>query len=86
MLPKSCNNLGRLLVKRSNAENGWKETRHTNCIDEHGKSPESCNCVCKMLLGIVQFLDVTANLLHHDLALLCLAPDFIDFAKELLNL
>ena len=63
--------------------NGWQLT---DCIDEHCKPSESSDSVREMLLGIVKFFYVPANLLYHHLALLCLAPDFIDLAKELLNL
>lgn len=55
----------------------------TNSIDKHGKPPERSDGDCEVLLGIVQLLDVAADLLNHDLALLGLAPDFIDLPKQL---
>ena len=58
----------------------------TNSIDEHCKAPQGSNGVSQVLLGIVKLLDVTADLLHHHLALFSLAADLIDLGKKLLNL
>lgn len=56
----------------------------TYSITEHCKSPQGCDGLCEVLLGIVQLLDISANLLHHDLALVCLSADVIDLSKKLL--
>lgn len=60
--------------------------RPTYGVDEHSQAPEGSDGICKMLFGIIKLLDVTANLLHHDLTLFCFAPNFIDFPKQLLDL
>ena len=39
----------------------------------------------EVLLGIVQLLDVAADLLHHHLALLRLAPDLVRLHKQVLD-
>ena len=57
----------------------------TDGSDEHGQPSQSCDGVGEVLLGVVQLLDVTADLLHHDFTLLCLATNLIRLHEEVLN-
>ena len=57
----------------------------TNSVDEHGEAPEGSDGVREVLLGEVELADVAADLLHHHLARLRLAPDLPDLPEQLLD-
>lgn len=57
----------------------------TDSSDEHGEPPEGGDGVGEVLLGVVQLLDVAADLLHHHLALLRLPPDLIRLHEQVLD-
>ena len=54
-------------------------------IYEHGQAAKGGDGVREVSLGKVQLADVPADLLHHDLAGLRLAPDLPNLAKQFLN-
>lgn len=66
------------------AAEGWAQGR-THSVDEHGEAAEGGDGVREVRLGKVQLADVAADLLHHDLAGLRLAPDLPDLPKQLLD-
>jgi hypothetical protein len=57
----------------------------THSIDQHGQASQGSDGVREVCLGEIELSDVSANLLHHDLAGLCLAPYLPNLAKELLD-
>lgn len=64
----------------------WKvKAGLTDSSDEHGEPPEGGDGVGEVLLGVVQLLDVAADLLHHHLALLRLPPDLIRLHEQVLD-
>ena len=57
----------------------------TNSITEHCKSSEGCDGVSEVAFGRVQLFDVSADLLDHQLTLLCFVPYVINLPKQVLN-
>ncbi len=54
-------------------------------IYEHGQAAKGSDGVREVGLGKVQLADVAADLLHHDLAGLRLAPNLPNLAKQFLD-
>ncbi len=54
-------------------------------IDKHGQSAKGSDGVREVGLGKVQLADVAADLLHHDLAGLRLAPNLPNLAEQFLD-
>lgn len=54
-------------------------------INKHGQPAQGCDGVREVRLGKVQLADVAADLLHHHLAGLRLAPNLPDLAEQLLD-
>jgi hypothetical protein len=52
---------------------------------QHAQAPQRGDGGGQVLLGVVQLLDVAANLLHHGLRLVCFGLDFDDVPVQLLS-
>lgn len=62
--------------------------RHLKLIrgrDQHREPTQGSNDMREVLLCVIELLDVPANLLHHDLALLRLPLNLLDLAEKLLD-